>query len=208
LAWNKIREYALISLSAVLTAIAVNFFYSEHALAPGGITGMSIIVSALTGLEVQYVTLAISGPLLVLAVIFLGKNFGLKTLYITLLTPLCMKLMPQLHVTGSIILAAIAGGFCVGTAIGIAVSNGCATGGTDTMALLIQRLCRKLKLPAILFILDGTVVVLSGVISKDVKVPFYSLLSLLVIMYTIRGVSGLFQKRSQTGSQPESTVSR
>jgi len=195
-----IADYLLITISSLLIALGVRLFFSEHMLAPGGITGMSIVVNALTGLPMEVVQFGISGPLLVLGMIFLGKSFGIKTLYITFMGPLLMKLIPQTHVTDSLLVASIAGGALVGTAIGIAILRGCATGGTDLMSMLINRVLKFMKLPTILFILDGTVVAASGLISRDIKVALFSLGALLVIIRTIAFVTSRFAPAERTAA--------
>lgn len=193
-----IRDYACITVSALLTALAVNCFFQSTGLAPGGITGLAIICSLITRIPVSYMTLCISVPLLVLGTLLLGKSFGIKTLYITLVTPICMKLVPYVDFAGllsgipnilMLLLAAVIGGLLVGTAIGIALNHDCATGGTDLIALLIQHFFRFLKLSAILFVLDGSVVIASGVISGDFLIAVFSLLSLFVIIRTIKFVT-------------------
>lgn len=193
-----IRDYACITVSALLTALAVNCFFQSTGLAPGGITGLAIICSLITRIPVSYMTLCISVPLLVLGTLLLGKSFGMKTLYITLATPVCMKLVPYVDFAGllsgipnilMLLLAAVIGGLLVGTAIGIALNHDCATGGTDLIALLIQHFFRFLKLSAILFVLDGSVVIASGVISGDFLIAVFSLLSLFVIIRTIKFVT-------------------
>ena len=189
---ERITDYILITMSGMLMACAVNFFFAEHTLAPGGITGMSIIVNALTKIPMSYVSLGISVPLLVMGIGFLGKSFGIKTLYITFTTPLFLKIIPVTHVTDNLFIAAIVGGLLVGAGIGIALTRDCATGGTDLMALLIRKIIKFLKLPAILFILDGTVVILSGIISRDYKVAIFSLFSLLIIIQTINIITSKF----------------
>ena len=88
-----------------------------------------------------------------------------------------------------LLLAAVIGGLLVGTAIGIALNHDCATGGTDLIALLIQHFFRFLKLSAILFVLDGSVVIASGVISGDAMIAVFSLVSLFVIINTIKFVT-------------------
>lgn len=193
-----VRDYACITVSALLTALAVNCIFQSTGLAPGGITGLAIICSLITKIPVSYMTLCISIPLLVLGTLLLGKSFGIKTLYITLATPLCMKLVPYVDFSAllselpeilALFLAAILGGLLVGTAIGIALNHDCATGGTDLIALLIQHFFRFLKLSAILFVLDGSVVIASGAISGNVMIAVFSLLSLFIIIHTIKFVT-------------------
>jgi len=193
-----IRDYACITFSALLTALAVNCIFQSTGLAPGGITGLAIICSLITKIPVAYMTLCISIPLLVLGTLLLGKSFGIKTLYITLVTPVCMKLVPYVDFARlfsglpdilMLLLAAVLGGLLVGTAIGIALNHDCATGGTDLIALLIQYFFRFFKLSAILFVLDGSVVIASGVISGDFFIAAFSLLSLFIIIHTIKFVT-------------------
>lgn len=195
---SLLRDYAWITLSALLTALAVNCFFQSTGLAPGGITGLAIICSLITKIPVAYMTLCISIPLLALGALLLGKSFGMKTLYITLVTPLCMKLVPFVDFPKvfpglpnvlTLLLAAVAGGLLVGTAIGIALNHDCATGGTDLIALLIQYFFRFLKLSAILLVLDGSVVIASGVISGNFLIAALSLLSLFIIINTIKFIT-------------------
>ena len=187
-----IKDYLWITMSSILTAMAVNFFFKEHNLAPGGITGASIIGSNFTGIPVEVMSLSISIPLLIMGIIFLGKSFGIKTLYITLMSPVFLKLIPELHITDNLLIAGIIGGLLVGTAIGIAIVRNCATGGTDLAAMLINKVVKFVKLPIILFILDGMIVVGSGVISKNFMISVYSLLSLFVIINTINFITKKF----------------
>lgn len=197
---STLKDYLWITLSAVFTAMAVNLFFQSTGLAPGGITGLAIIFSLITHIPVSYMSLVISVPLLILATVLLGKGFGVKTLYITLITPVCMGLVPPLDLTAMCaglpwwiapLIAAIAGGILVGAAVGIALNRQCATGGTDVIALLIQYVFRFLKVPTILFCLDGSVVVASGIISGNIWIAGFSLFSLFIIMQTIRRVTAM-----------------
>ncbi|MGX8832959.1 YitT family protein [Amedibacillus sp. YH-ame6] len=195
---DKIRafviDYAWITFAAAITALAVNFFFTSTGLAPGGITGLSLVCSTIIGIPVSTMSLCISIPLLVLSTIVLGKSFGIKTLYITLVTPLFMQLIPNIHTTAflkdihpilELIVAGILGGVLVGSAIGIALNHACATGGTDVIALLVQHVFKFLKISVILFVLDGSVVIASGVITNSVFISLFSFLSLLIIIQTI-----------------------
>ena len=200
-----VKDYLWITLSAVFTAMAVNLFFQSTGLAPGGITGLAIIFSLITHIPVSYMSLVISIPLLILATVLLGKGFGVKTLYITLITPVFMEIVPVLDLKAACaslpwvaapLIAAIAGGVLVGAAVGIALNHQCATGGTDVIALLIQYVFRFLKVPTILFCLDGSVVVASGIISGNIWIAGFSLFSLFIIMQTIRKITAVKQPDS------------
>lgn len=202
LLWFK--DYAWITFAAAITAIAVNFFFVPTGLAPGGITGLSLVCAAIIGIPISTMSLCISIPLLILSTMTLGKSFGMKTLYITLLTPLFMQLLPRLHPTMllaeihpllELIVAGTCGGLLVGSAIGIALNHACATGGTDVIALLIQHVFRFLKVSVILLFLDGSVVIASGIITNSILISVFSFLSLMVIIQTISFVT----KKNLTG---------
>ncbi|HBH3601434.1 TPA: YitT family protein [Clostridioides difficile] len=194
---EMIKDYLLITISAFLMALAVNFFFAEHTLAPGGITGLSVVLSTFLSMPVENISLGISMPLLVMGLLFLGKGFGIKTLYITLMGPLFLKVIPQTHITDNLLVAGVIGGLLVGTAIGIAIIRGCSTGGTDLVAMLINKVIKFLKLPVILFMLDGFIIVTSGIISKNFMISIYSLISLLLIIKTIGFVTTKFGKNTE-----------
>lgn len=192
------KDYAWITFAAVITAMAVNFFFVATGLAPGGITGLSLVCSTILGIPVSTMSLCISIPLLILSTLVLGKSFGVKTLYITLMTPLFMKLIPMMHTTEllyeihpilELAVAGLLGGLLVGSAIGIALNHACATGGTDVIALLIQHVFKFLKVSVILFFLDGSVVIASGIITQNVLISVFSFLSLMIIIQTISFVT-------------------
>lgn len=194
---EMIKDYLLITISAFLMALAVNFFFAEHTLATGGITGLSVVLSTFLSMPVENISLGISMPLLVMGLLFLGKGFGIKTLYITLMGPLFLKVIPQTHITDNLLVAGVIGGLLVGTAIGIAIIRGCSTGGTDLVAMLINKVIKFLKLPVILFMLDGFIIVASGIISKNFMISIYSLISLLLIIKTIGFVTTKFGKNTE-----------
>ncbi|HBH0833128.1 TPA: YitT family protein [Clostridioides difficile] len=194
---EMIKDYLLITISAFLMALAVNFFFAEHTLAPGGITGLSVVLSTFLSMPVENISLGISMPLLVMGLLFLGKGFGIKTLYITLMGPLFLKVIPQTHITDNLLVAGVIGGLLVGTAIGIAIIRGCSTGGTDLVAMLINKVIKFLKLPVILFMLDGFIIVASGIMSKNFMISIYSLISLLLIIKTIGFVTTKFGKNTE-----------
>ena len=197
-----------LAASSVASALAVNWIFIFTGLAPGGITGMAIILSAVTSIPVSTITLCISVPLLLLSFFILGTPFGVKTVFVIIMNPLMMALIPKVDITCVFAIlhpllqqtmAALLGGILVGVAVGLALNHEGATGGTDVIALLIQHYVPKMKIQTILFLLDGAVVVLSGVISKDVMIAVFSLTSLVIINRVITWfTSHEFTKRKET----------
>ncbi|MGO1041987.1 YitT family protein [Clostridioides difficile] len=205
---EMVKDYLLITISALLMALAVNFFFAEHTLAPGGITGLSVVLSTILSMPVENISLGISMPLLVMGMLFLGKSFGIKTLYITLMGPFFLKVIPQTHITDNLLVAGVIGGLLVGTAIGIAIIRNCSTGGTDLAAMLINKVVKFLKLPVILLMLDGFIIVASGIISKNFMISVYSLISLLIIIKTIGFLTTRFAKNTEETNNVKSACTQ
>lgn len=189
-----VLDYLYITSGSFLIALAVNLFLKEHTLAPGGVTGFSIVLNKLLGIPIDFVYFGISIPLLILGIKFLGKSFGIKTLYMTVAAPVFLRIIPQIHVTNNIVLACIGGGLLVGIGIGIALLRGCTTGGTDLAATLLNKVIPGIKIPVFLFMLDGLVVLSSGLVSGDYKTAIYSMISLVVIIKTIDFMLKKFSK--------------
>ena len=190
-----IKEYSLITFAAFITAIAVNMFFIHDGLAPGGITGMALVVSSVTGVKVEVMSLMISIPLLIIATWKLGSSFGIKTLYITLMTPFFLRFVPEywlfeglvkIHPNLELIASGLVAGILVGTGIAFALNSNCATGGTDVLAILIQRVLKKFEVSSIIFVLDGTIIIASGIIKQNLWISVFSFISLLVIIQTIK----------------------
>ncbi len=192
-----LMDFIFLTLSSILTAIAVRFFFAEHTLTPGGITGLAIVLSELTSISVEVLSLMISLPTLLIATFLLGTQFGVKTLYISLTIPLFLKLIPQISITSSTLVAAIIGGVLIGVSIGLACWRKCATGGTDTLAALIQKIIKRGTLPGIILVLDMSIVLSSWLISKQVMTSVYSALSLVVITQVIRYIINNLKKEKK-----------
>ena len=103
----------------------------------------------------------------------------------TVTIPLFLRIVPQIHLVNNILLAAFLGGILVGISISIAIWNKCATGGTDTIAYLIQHILKKIELSKIIFVIDMIIVLSSFLISKQFYTSIYSSISLIVIVITI-----------------------
>lgn len=82
-----VKEYSIITVGSFLIAIAVFFFMIPSHTAVGSITGLSVMVSSVTPLPVSVILLGFNAILLIVGFVFLGKEFGAKTVYASILTP-------------------------------------------------------------------------------------------------------------------------
>ena len=141
-----IKEYLLITLGLTLYALGWALFLTPNSMLGGGVTGFSALLqyatSGLIPLSVTYFVMNIL--LLIIGTKILGTGFGAKTIYAIIMTSIMLELT-QRYIPGEFaayfatqgeIVCAVLGGVMAGVGIGISMSQGGSTGGTDIIALV------------------------------------------------------------------------
>ena len=174
-----IKEYIIVALACVVMAFNINYFFVGNKLAEGGVSGLSLIIHYLSNIDVSYLYFALNIPLIILAYIFLGKNFLLKTLFATFVLSVFLKVFASFsEPLDDILLAAIFGGAINGIAIGIVFYAGGSTGGMDIVAKIVNKYT---GIPISRILLATDFIVLSIVAVIFGKVIFmYTLISLVI----------------------------
>ncbi len=174
-----IKEYIIVALACVVMAFNINYFFVGNKLAEGGVSGLSLIIHYLSNIDVSYLYFALNIPLIILAYIFLGKNFLLKTLFATFVLSVFLKVFASFsEPLDDILLAAIFGGAINGIAIGIVFYAGGSTGGMDIVAKIVNKYT---GIPISRILLATDFIVLSMVAVIFGKVIFmYTLISLVI----------------------------
>ncbi|EJN94695.1 YitT family protein [Streptococcus ratti] len=130
---------------ALLSSIAVNFFFQPGNVYASGATGLAQIVSALSTkylgftIPVSVTFYAINIPLLVIAWYTIGHKFTVFTFITVTLSSLFIQFIPQITLTSDPMINAIFGGLVMGTGIGFALKNNVSSGGTDIISLLVRK---------------------------------------------------------------------
>jgi uncharacterized membrane-anchored protein YitT (DUF2179 family) len=181
---DTVREYGLLLFGSLIIALSFNMFLSPNQVAPGGVTGISIIVQSMFGIEPALTQWALNIPLLLLGFRFLGRQFGVKTAVGSLLLPLLILLtrwMPAL--TNNLLLASIYGGMLIGLGLGFVFRGKGSTGGADLAAQIIHKYT-GFSLGLIIAMLDALVIVTAGIVLSPEK-ALYALIGLFVTGKTI-----------------------
>ena len=173
------KEYIIVALACMVMAFNTSYFFIGNKLAQGGVSGLSLIIHYLSHIDVSYLYFALNIPLIILAYIFLGKNFLLKTLFATFVLSVFLKIFASFsEPLEDILLAAIFGGAINGIAIGIVFYAGGSTGGIDIIAKIINKYT---GIPISRILLTTDFIVLSMVAVIVGKVIFmYTLISLVI----------------------------
>lgn len=141
---SVIWDYVLITIGSIIFCLAWTSFLIPNGLASGGMTGLCTIIQYGTGIPVGVTYPIINVLLLILAFFSLGKSFGFKTVYVIIFTSILFEVLPrfpQLEVLNipDKLLVALVGGAMESIGIGIVLLKGGSTGGTDIVAMIINK---------------------------------------------------------------------
>lgn len=142
---SLVKEYSLVTLGVISYALGWTIFLLPNNLIGGGVSGFASIVYYATGLQMGITYLILNVILLLIGTKILGTGFGGKTIYAIVMTAIMLSVMPKLIPTDFIhefalsngkLICTILGGVIAGMGIGLSISQGGSTGGTDIVALL------------------------------------------------------------------------
>ena len=143
--WITFREYLLVTVGIVSYALGWSIFLLPNNLIGGGVSGFASIVFYATGVPMGATYLILNIILLLVGTKILGTGFGGKTIYAIIMTAILLAVFPKVIPTDFIheftlsngkLICTILGGIIAGLGIGLSISQGGSTGGTDIVALL------------------------------------------------------------------------
>lgn len=142
--FSVIWDYILLSLGTLLYCMGWTSFLIPNGIASGGLTGLCTILQFGTGIPIGWSFPILNTLLLIVGVIFLGKAFGFKTIYVIALSSVLFELLPHfpvLEVTDipDKIMVALIGGAMESIGIGLTILRGGSTGGTDIIAMVVNK---------------------------------------------------------------------
>ena len=203
-----VKTYGLIITGTFLMAVSFVIFISPLKLAPGGVYGIAIILHHLFDFPIGLSGIALDIPLLLIGTLWLGPKFGWKTLigifslsgFITLLeniygyAPLIPSAAdPSIAYPAANYIIALCGGVLLGLGLGLIFKTRSTSGGTDIIAMIINKYFKHLRLGTILIFVDSFIVLGALIAFEDWTIPLYSWLVIyvtgLVVDKTILGFS-------------------
>lgn len=134
-----VKDFVLITLGIFSASFGFKGFLLTNHFIDGGATGISLLISALTGVPLYVLIVCVNIPFIILAYNTMGKEFAIKTsLSITGLA-ICLALISFPNITNDNLLVAIFGGFFLGAGIGLAVRGGAVIDGTEVLAIYLSK---------------------------------------------------------------------
>ena len=205
-----IKEYTFISFGLALYAVGWVVFLIPNGLVGGGVTGISAIIYYITGIQISYSFFVINAVLLAIALKVLGKAFGVKTVVGVILSTIFLRLFPDIipyefiediAIGNGKLLSAIMGGICAGSGIAITFTQGGSSGGTDIIALMINKY-RNISAGKLILMMDVIIIASSILIPSQesmgnrLAIILYGFILITVTSYTLDLIlSGLRQSQ-------------
>lgn len=130
----------LTAIGAVLMAVGLEIFLIPNHVIDGGITGISIMLSHLTGLNLGIFLFLLNLPFFFIGRKQIGKTFAVSTLFGIIVLSIATSLLhPVPGLTEDVLLATVFGGIILGIGVGLVIRNGGSLDGTEIMAILFNR---------------------------------------------------------------------
>lgn len=187
---RKIRSYLIILTGIGLTAIATGLFYIPNEIVTGGISGIATILYPL-GVPPGGVYLILNLILLALSYKILGKEFVLNSILSVVVMALLVQIFSSLApITHNVFLATIFGSVLFGLGASLTFIENANTGGTDIIGRLVQSKFSHFPIGTLLFIIDGIIILISLLISKNVDLTLYGFFGLFISAFVIDYVIG------------------
>ncbi len=188
--WHSVRSYVIITVGLLITALGWVAFLIPARVVGGGVSGLAAILFFATGQPMAIWYLAINGGLLALAMWQLGPRFGVKTIYSVAGLTFLFSLLPRWFpgpVVADTFMAVLIGGVLAGAGVGIVFTQGGSTGGTDIIAMVVNRY-RSISMGRTILVCDLLIIGSSFVVFRSLEKLVYGYVTMAVLAYAIDAV--------------------
>ena len=176
--WAQVKEWALVTLGITIYVTGWAIFLMPNNLVGGGVSGIASMIQYATGGAIQmgYSYFTLNAILIVVAIVVIGMGFGAKTIYAIILASVGLRFLPEiipleiiqtLALQNGKLMSTLCGGLMAGIGIGMSISNGGSTGGTDIIALIYTKY-RNVSPGKVILYLDFVIILSSLLIPSIV----------------------------------------
>ena len=177
--WKFIKEFAIITIATAIVAASVFFFLVPSHVSVGSISGLAIVIANFIPLPVSALTMIMNVALLILGFLLVGKEFGVKTVYTSILLPAIMGVLEvvfphQASIMGDPFLDMICYVFFVSIGLAMLFNRNASSGGLDIVAKLMNKFLH-MDLGNAMSV-SGMLVALSSALVYDARIVVLSVL--------------------------------
>ena len=185
---EELKGYLYMLLACVAYGSSTSLFLADNSIIAGGVTGLSVLINYLNpSILIGMVSIAINIPILALGLKFQGWKFIIRCLITVathgIVTDIIGAVFPDPLTTDGV-LASLYGGICQGIGIGLFVRYQFSSGGTELLGRIVSRATKqRIKIPVCVAVLDGAVVLLGAIVTRN---PANMLYALIVVFVSVK----------------------
>lgn len=182
-----IQDYTIITFGLLLFAVSWTLFLLPAKITGGGVAGIGAVIFFSTGIPMGITYFVVNIFLVILAIKILGANFGVKTIFsmsvLTVLLTVFQEVFKE-PIIDDMFLSAVLGGMLGGIGLGIVFSRGGSTGGTDIIALIVNKY-RNVSPGRVILYCDVIIIASSYFVFKALDKMVYGYVSMWVVSYSV-----------------------
>lgn len=165
----------MITVAAFIYAISISLFLDPNNIAPGGITGVAILINRFTQIPTGTLNLILNIPIVLMGLWKFGPRFIASTFYaLAAITVFTNWMTPFGAVTQDLLIASVIGGALLAISLAITFKAGATTGGSDIIVKVMRLRWRHIKTGILFLVFDALVIVASWIVFRDLTVAFYA----------------------------------
>lgn len=182
-----IQDYVIMTMGLVLYVLSWTLFLIPAKITGGGISGLAAVIFYSTKIPIGLTFFTINVVLVAIAIKVLGASFGIKTIFgmivLSLLFAVPLDVFPESIIEDNF-LSAVLGGMMGGTGIGLVFSRGGSTGGTDIIAMIVNKY-RNISPGRIILYCDVIIIGSSYFLVHSLDKMVYGFVTMAVASYTL-----------------------
>ena len=178
---NILLSYLFIFIGTFLLAFGINAFLLPQKLSTGGVSGIGTILKYLFNVPLSLTNVAANFFLFFIGFRMIGKSSVIKTVFGILFLTVSFEITSYIpEIQADRFSAFLAGSVLAGVGIGLIIRQNASSGGSDFLALMLNKKMPHISIAGIIFVIDCFIVVFSGIIFKSFEVTVYSLCALYI----------------------------
>lgn len=188
--YRTVRDYAIITVAMLMGVVGLNLFLLPNQITMGGTMGIASIIYWGLGIPAQDTYFVINAALLIVALRVLGWRFCAKTIYGVVVFTVGSTIIQwmgceQTHLLADQkFMACIVGGVFMGTSVGLGLSAGGSTGGSDVVAAIVHKY-RDISLGHVILFCDLAIITSSYVVLRDWEKVLYGYVLLFIVSFCV-----------------------
>ena len=180
---RDVKDTVLILLGILAVGMGLKGFLLSSHFIDGGVTGISMLISQLTGFSLPLLVLIFNLPFIALGYKQIGTKFAIKSVLSIVGLAICLAVVKFPDVTPDLLLTAVFGGFFIGAGMGLAIRGGAVLDGTEVAALLVSKNSNLLRVGDVILILN-VFIFLAAAFFLSIEIALYSILTYIAAAKT------------------------